>query len=74
MNDFYLRVRATRYVKFAHMILTAMVMVGKMKTLTSKIYGEVAEPSSFQELIELTLDPAPDEYLFARMCGGASRY
>jgi hypothetical protein len=45
-------------------------MVDKMKTFQSKIYGEISEPSSFQELIELTLDPAPDQYWFARMWRG----
>jgi hypothetical protein len=42
----------------------------KMKAFASKIFGQVPEPSSFQELIELTLDPAPDKYWFARMWRG----
>jgi hypothetical protein len=41
----------------------------KIKTFASEIYGEVPEPSSFEELIELTLDPAPDKYCL-RECGG----
>ncbi len=42
----------------------------KMKSFSSKIFGAIPEPSSFQELIELTLDPAPDTYWFARMWRG----
>ena len=47
-----------------------MVMPMKMKVFASKIYGDIPEPSSFEELIELTLDPAPAEYWFARMWRG----
>ena len=41
-----------------------------MKVFASKIYGDIPEPSSFQELIELTLDPAPESYWLARMWWG----
>jgi hypothetical protein len=42
----------------------------KMKAFASKIYGELPDPSSFEELIQLVLDPAPEKYWLARMWRG----
>jgi hypothetical protein len=41
-----------------------------VKTFKSKLFGEVPQPSTFQELIDLTLDPTPDKFWFARMWRG----
>jgi hypothetical protein len=41
-----------------------------MKTFVSELFGEIPQPSSFQEIVELALNPAPDDYRAVRMWRG----
>lgn len=41
-----------------------------MKSFTSDLFGEIPEPSSIQDILDLAVDPAPDEYRAVRMWRG----
>jgi hypothetical protein len=41
-----------------------------MKLFTSGLFGEIPEPSSVQNILDLAIDPAPDHYRAVRMWRG----